>query len=168
MYQLIIKEVFRPIKGYEGLYEISNFGRVKSLPKIVGRKMKPETYLKSRISAQGYEMVTLCQEYVTFNASVHRLVAEAFIDNPEGKATINHVDGNKLNNDVSNLEWATQSENLAHAYRIGLKDPKSCGRTGKRRPLTAAEKALISTKTKEAMQRSDVQEKLHAPRKKVL
>lgn len=168
MYQLILKEVFKPIKGYEGLYEISNLGRVKSLPKIIGKRTKHETILKSRISTQGYEMVTLCKESKSFNASVHRLVAEAFIPNPNNKATVNHVDGNKLNNDISNLEWSTQSENNFHAYKTGLKDPKACARYGKRRPRTDAEKALISIKTKEAMQRAEVQKKLHAPRKKVL
>lgn len=167
MYQLILKEVFKPIKGYEDLYEISNLGRVKSLPKKVGRRMRKETFLKSRVSAQGYEMVTLCRNYKSFNASVHRLVAEAFIPNTENKATVNHIDGNPLNNDISNLEWATQSENNLHAYRTGLKDPKTCGRHGKRRHLTDAEKAYISIKTKEAMQREDVQKKLHATRKKV-
>lgn len=168
MYQLVKTEVFRPVKGYEGLYEISNFGRVKSLPKIIGRRMKSETFLTVRISAQGYAMVGLCKNSKLFNASVHRLMAEAFLPNPQNKATINHIDGNKLNNDLSNLEWATQSENNVHAYRTGLKDPKKCARYGKRRPLTDEEKELISIKTKEAMQRTDVQKKLHAPRKKVM
>lgn len=112
-------------------------------------------------------MVSLCKESKVFNASIHRLVAKAFIPNPDQKDTINHVDGNKLNNDISNLEWSTQGENNLHAYKTGLKDPKSCGRHGKRRPLTEEEKALISLKTKEAMLRTDVQKKLHAPRKKV-
>lgn len=160
-------EIFESIKGFEGLYEISNLGRVKSLPKIVGKRIKPESFLTIRISSQGYAMVSLCKDSKIFNASVHRLIAEAFIPNPENKATVNHIDGNKLNNDISNLEWATPHEQNIHAYRTGLKDPKTCGRYGKRRPLTAAEKALISTRTKEAMQRTDVQAKLHAPRKKV-
>ncbi len=167
MYQLIVKEIFKPIKGYEGLYEISNLGRVKSLSKPIGKRMKPENFLKISI-VNGYAMVCLCKNSKIFNASVHRLIAEAFIPNPSQKKTVNHIDGNRLNNDISNLEWLTQSENNRHAYRTGLKDPKSCGRHGKRRPLTTEEKSLISEKTKEAMQRDDVQIKLHAPRKKVL
>lgn len=168
MYQLMKIEVFRPIKGYEGLYEISNFGRVKSLPKVIGKRMKTESFLTMRISTQGYAMVSLCKNSRIFNASVHRLVAEAFIPNPENKPTVNHIDGNPLNNDISNLEWATMHEQNIHAYRTGLKDPKTCGRHGKRRLRTDAEKALISARTKEAMQRNDVQKKLHAPRKKVV
>lgn len=161
-------EIFVPIHGYEGLYEISNLGRVKSLPKVVGRRIKPESFLKIRISKQGYKMVSLCKQYTVFNASVHRLVAEAFIPNPEHKETINHIDGNKLNNAISNLEWATQHENNLHAYRTGLHDPKKNGRTGKRRPLTESEKKLISERTKEAMHTSVVQAKLHSTRKKAL
>ena len=132
MYQLAKTEVFKPIKGYEGLYEISNHGRVKSLPKIIGRRMKPETILKPKM-AHGYVLVTLCKDAKQFNASVHRLVAEAFIPNPNNKPEVNHIDGCRSNNDISNLEWCTSSENKIHAYRTGLKDPKSCGRTGKRR-----------------------------------
>lgn len=160
-------EIFKAIKGYEGLYEISNLGRVKSLPKVIGRRMKPESFLKIRISSQGYAMVSLCKDSKIFNANVHRLIAEAFIPNPENKPTVNHIDGCKLNNDISNLEWATAHEQNIHLYKTGLKDPKTCGRHGKRRPFTAAEKELISIRTKEAMQRADIQAKLHAPRKKV-
>ena len=169
MYYLIKTEVFKPIEGYENLYEISNFGRVKSLSKLIGRRIKPETFLKIRITPHGYEMVTLCKNGKPFNASVHRLIAKAFIENPLNKPCINHIDGNKLNNDISNLEWCTYRENNIHAYRTGLDDPMKHGRTGKRRPLTEQEKQLISIRTKEAMQRPEVQEKLHKSRgKKVI
>ena len=164
---LIVKEVYRPVKGFEGLYEVSNFGNVRSLKKIIGRRVVDARLLKQRISTQGYLMVSLTRNYKTFNASVHRLIAEAFIDNPFNKATVNHIDGNKLNNDISNLEWATQRENNIHAYRTGLHDPKKNGRTGKRKPRTEEEKKLISIKTREAMQRKDVQDKLHRSRKRV-
>ena len=113
-------------------------------------------------------MVTLCKDSKLFNASIHRLVADAFIENPYNKPCINHIDGNKRNNDISNLEWCTYGENALHAYKTGLHDAKKNGRTGKRRPRTDAEKALISKRTKEAMKRIDIQEKLHRPRKKVI
>lgn len=161
-----MQEIYKPIKDYEGLYEVSNLGNVKSLSKIRGRALTGERLLKSHI-VNGYVMVTLCKDSKPFNASVHRLIAEAFIPNPENKETINHIDGNKQNNSIDNLEWATQRENNIHAYRTGLHDPKKNGRTGKRKPRTEEEKRLISLKTKEAMKREEVKNKLHKPRKRV-
>lgn len=162
------REIWKDVKGYEGLYRVSNLGKVKSMAKIIGRRYVGERLLKQRISTQGYKMVSFCKNYKIFNASVHRLVAEAFIPNPLNKPFINHKNGIKTDNRIENLEWCTQSENVLHGYKIGLNDPKKHGRTGKRRPLTVKEKTLISMKTKEATQRPDVQEKLHAPRKKVI
>ena len=135
-------EIWLPIKGYEGLYEISNLGRVKSLPKVRGRAVTGEKILKSHV-VNGYEMVMLCRNYKTFNASVHRLVAQAFIPNPKNKPHINHIDGNKANNNIENLEWCTPSENMMHAYRTGLKTPESCARYGKRRHRTNEEKSVL-------------------------
>lgn len=164
--ELFKDEVWLPVKGYEGLYEISNYGRVKSLPKIRGRALSEEKLLKTRIT-NGYVMVGLRKNGKLFNASVHRLIAQAFIPNPECKPQINHIDGNKQNNSVNNLEWCTASENTIHAYAKGLKTRESCARYGKRRPLSDVEKAYISAKTKEAMYRPEVQEKLHHKRKAV-
>ena len=154
-----MKEIWKDIKGYEGLYQVSNLGRVKSLAKIIGRRMKSETILKPRITNE-YVMVTLCKNSVIFNASVHRLIAEAFIPNPENKKTINHINGVKNDNRIENLEWATQRENNLHAYRTGLHDPKKNGRKGKRRPLTDEEKHLISVRTREAMKNPLVRKKI--------
>lgn len=151
------REIWKDVKGYEGLYRVSNLGKVKSMAKIIGRRYVGERLLKQRISTQGYKMVSFCKNYKIFNASVHRLIAEAFIPNPLNKPFINHKNGIKTDNRIENLEWCTQSENVSHDYKIGLNDP-----------MTVEEKTLISMKTKEAMQRPDVQEKLHAPRKKVV
>lgn len=71
----------------------------------------------------GYMIVTLCHEGVRKNKRVHRLLAEAFLENPESKAHVNHIDGNKLNNDLSNLEWATPQENSQHSFDNGLSQP---------------------------------------------
>ena len=153
-------ETWKPIAGYEGLYEISNFGRVKSLSKVIGRRVKGETLLKVRISPYGYKMVSLCKEGKVFNASIHRLIADAFIPNPENKTQVNHKDGNKLNNDIKNLEWCTPSENINHAYKTGLHDLKKHGRTGKRKPLTQEQRDLISLRTKEAMKNPIIRKKI--------
>lgn len=105
-------EEWRDIKGYEGLYKISNTGNVFS---YVSNRIMTPAYCGS-----GYKKVMLSKDMKAKNKMVHRLVAEAFIPNPENKKTVNHKDGNKENNDVSNLEWNTYSENLKHAYKHGL------------------------------------------------
>lgn len=110
-------EEWKNIRGYEGLYQISNFGRVKSLPKI---NRKFERVLNCNINNCGYVRVKLCRHGDNKWVSVHRLVALYFIDNTSDKCCVNHIDGNKLNNHVSNLEWVTVSENTKHAFDTGL------------------------------------------------
>jgi len=106
-------ERWKEVKGYEGLYQISDKGNIYSITK--NRLMKPGK------CGNGYLKVVLCKsKHDHKNMMIHRLVAEAFLPNPEGKRTVNHKDGNKLNNSVSNLEWNTYSENLKHAYANNL------------------------------------------------
>ena len=119
------EEHWKPIIGFEGLYEISNLGRVKSLSRYVkskaNSKMKiPERILKTGKNKCGYALVVLMKNNKRHNKLVHRLVAEAFINNPENYAVVNHIDGNKQNNNVSNLEWCSTSYNVKHAYLTGL------------------------------------------------
>ncbi|MBR4153365.1 MAG: HNH endonuclease [Selenomonadaceae bacterium] len=106
-------EEWRPIVGYEQLYQVSNFGRVKS---FCGRTPK---ILKPALGG-GYLCVNLCIEGKTKMFLVHVLVAQAFISNPGNKPQVNHKDGWKINNCVGNLEWTTGSENMQHAYDTGL------------------------------------------------
>lgn len=119
-------EEWRDIVGYEGLYQVSNLGRVKSVPHLVknrsGCRMLPERILKQRNSSWGgnYLQVQLYNRQNRECKAVHRLVAEAFHINPENKCDVNHIDGNKQNNCASNLEWATRSENIQHAMNTGL------------------------------------------------
>ncbi len=111
-------EVWKDIKGYEGLYQISNLGRVKSLRKIRGIQIQKEKILTLQPIKGGYYRAKLCKNGKEKSYLVHRLVAETFI--PE-HFTVNHKDGNKSNNTVDNLEWVTQKENNIHAYKMGLK-----------------------------------------------
>ena len=103
-------EIWRDIKDYEGLYKVSNQGRVKSLKKKFG-KQETETIMKPVMQWTGYMRIGLIKDKKLKTHMVHRLVAQAFIPNPENKPIINHIDGNKANNDVDNLEWATFKEN---------------------------------------------------------
>ena len=102
------------IKGYEGLYQVSNMGDVKRLYK------NSEKLLAERVSTTGYDHKSLWKDNKRTNFKTHRLVALAFIENPKGKYTVNHIDGNKLNNNVTNLEWLSLGENLRHARDTGL------------------------------------------------
>ena len=115
-------EIWRWIRGYEGLYQISNFGRVKSFPRKGSRGTKTTGFLimKPLITRSGYLYVSLKNKGAMQRFKLHRLVSQAFIENPENKQTVNHKDGNKFNNYVDNLEWATQDENNQHAIDTGL------------------------------------------------
>ena len=108
-------EIWRDVFGYESLYQISNYGRVKSF-----QKGKPLIRSGTK-TCQGYFIVSLTKRGIKRKVvRVHVLVAQAFIPNLEYKPVVNHMDGNKLNNRVSNLEWTTQCENVRHACAIGL------------------------------------------------
>lgn len=117
-----MKEIWKDIEGYEGLYKISNYGRVKSIPRN-GTQVKTEKILKRIITDCNYVVAVLSKENKIKRILVHRLVAKAFIPNPENKPCINHKDGNKHNNCVDNLEWCTYSENLKHAFANNLRKP---------------------------------------------
>lgn len=108
-------EEWRDIAGYEGLYQVSNFGRVKSFVKKTPKILKPF------IDTFGYLVVGFHKGDARKNFNIHRLVAKNFIPNIENKQQVNHIDGRPLNNHVSNLEWVTHAENIRHAYRTGLR-----------------------------------------------
>jgi len=118
-------EIFKDIQGYEGCYQVSNYGRVENLSRLVPGKLNSireiaEKLLSPRYDGHHYYKVALHKDRARNNISIHRLVAVAFIPNPENKPFINHIDGNPLNNHADNLEWCTPSENVSHAFRIGL------------------------------------------------
>ena len=121
---ITIKEEWKDIKNYEGLYQVSNLGNVKSLErnKSNGKGLVKidEKILTQNITNWGYCKVALYKNGARKYYKVHRLVAEAFIPNPNNKEQINHIDGNKLNNNVNNLEWNTRIENMNHARINGL------------------------------------------------
>lgn len=121
-------EIWKDITGYEGLYQVSNLGRVKSL------KFGKELILKHSKDKDGYVMVGLWKNNHNTTAKVHRLVAQAFIPNPENKPQVNHLKGIRNDNRVTELEWATKSEDAIHSWNVlkrekpnlfGCKNPRS-------------------------------------------
>ena len=111
-----MNEIWKNIKDYEGLYQISNLGRVRSLK----RNNTNGKILKTAINKRGYVIAYFSKNNKKYAKKIHRLVAEAFIDNLENKSQVNHIDGNKQNNNINNLEWVSQSENCKHAYQNKL------------------------------------------------
>ena len=105
---------WKPVKNFEDLYEVSSTGIVRR----ISNKKELSPWERG-----GYYCVVLSKEGKTQKINIHRLVADAFIENPLNKPLVNHINGNKLTNTVCNLEWCTHSENHKHAYATGLKDP---------------------------------------------
>jgi hypothetical protein len=127
---------WKPVKDYEGLYEVSSEGQVRSLPSRV-KYVHPNTgkecsranhgrVLKYSSGGIGYAIVHLCDGERRDTRYVHRIVAEAFLPNPEHKPQVNHIDGDKRNNVLTNLEWATKFENMHHALANGLNRYGKC------------------------------------------
>ena len=109
-----MEEIWKDIKGFEGLYQVSNFGRVKSFPRK-GTQTTKERIIKFTKSNKNYLVANLKNNNIQQSFSIHRLVAQAFIPNPDNLPQVNHIDGNKQNNNVNNLEWCTNKQNRCHA-----------------------------------------------------
>ena len=112
-------EIWKDIKGYEGLYQVSNLGNVKSLAKTRKGITNREDIILKLCNKDGYNVVNLWKDKKKKTIKVHRLVAQAFIPNIENKPYINHINAIRNDNRISNLEWCNQSENIRHAYNIG-------------------------------------------------
>ena len=132
-------EYWTDITGYEGHYQISNYGNVRSLDRetinSIGAKRKRKgKVLTPFTNSTGYFYVTLSNGNSRKNKRLHCLVARAFLPNPKSKRTVNHINGKKGDNNLCNLEWATDSENHTHAFKTGLKE--LCGVAKRDRKLT--------------------------------
>lgn len=115
-----VEEIWKDIKGCQN-YQISNLGNVKSKERVANNRLRKERILKPSYNEKGYLQINIKDDnncYKTFK--IHRLVADAFIPNLENKIQVNHIDGNKQNNCVDNLEWCDQIENMQHAIKAGL------------------------------------------------
>lgn len=114
-------EIWKPVKNFESFYQVSNTGKVRSLDRIDRLNRYKKGVLKKLCdNGRGYLYVNLKAHGKQTQKTVHRLVSEAFIPNPDNLPEVNHLDGDKTNNSVNNLEWCTRSENMKHAFRNEL------------------------------------------------
>lgn len=128
-------ENWKDIEGYEGLYQVSDLSRIKSVERIkafgfLGDKPSKEKILSPRVYQHGYSFVVFRKDKKIYQKTVHRLVGQAFIHNPENKPQINHINGIRSDNRIENLEWCTNSENNKHAYRILGRKAAMLGKCG--------------------------------------
>lgn len=135
----VICEIWKPINGYVGMYEISNMGNVKSVDRIgfqrnkfdrLSKYMFKGRHLKIQTQKNGYQTIDLSKNGKHERFLIHRLVAEHFLEHADGKDYINHIDSNPRNNHVDNLEWCTQSKNIKYSYEQGRKIPPHQRKTG--------------------------------------
>lgn len=141
-------EIWKSIPQFEGHYQVSDEGRVRSLDKTVNTAirhnqsvLKRGKVLKCNLKRNGYYSVDLCVKNTKKTISVHRIVASTFIENPLAKSQVNHKNGVKTDNRVSNLEWATRSENQQHRFT-------QLGQTGKRKKVLCKETGTIHESSK--------------------
>jgi len=128
-------ELWLPIPNYEGLYEVSNYGRVRSLDREIphsryGIQIRKGCMLRSQIGYGGYIYVQLHKKGNKNTQSVHTLVLTTFVGNRPENCECNHIDGNITNNNVTNLEWVSHQRNIQHAYDIGLSSNKGTNNGG--------------------------------------
>ena len=112
-----MKEIWKNIDDYNGDYQVSNYGNIRSFKRCKAGKLMSPAVLDT-----GYVIVGIRKNGHKDFHYIHRLVAQAFIDNPDNKPEVNHIGGNKANNSVDNLEWSTSTENKRHAIDTGLRD----------------------------------------------
>lgn len=123
-----MEEIWKPIKGYEGLYEISNFGNIKSLERKAKNRGKGKRFIRERIlkpsidRPNGYYQIKLSKNGKMKTFKIHKLVIEHFFKKISKGLVVNHIDGNKLNNNINNLEICTQKDNIRHAINNNLID----------------------------------------------
>lgn len=125
MASAMTSEIWKDIVGYEGMYQVSNMGNVKSLERILINKIGVKKKYSGRLlhknkSTDGYVQAILSKDCICKSINIHTLVAIAFIENPENKKEVNHINGIKIDNHVGNLEWLTHQENMDHAKKNNL------------------------------------------------
>lgn len=142
-------ETWKPVKGYEGLYEVSDHGNIRRIWRY-GRRWVGTC--KPKQTKDGYLETTLYKGGKQTFIRTHRIVAQAFCENPQNKLEVNHIDGNKQNNRADNLEWVTSSENQKHAYKLGLQRV-SGGALSNRKKVRCIELGITTESLREMQRR---------------
>lgn len=143
-------EIWKDISGYEGRYQISNLGRVRSFCRNICAVTGEPVLMKERITTTGYPAVSLYGiDGKNHLGAIHRLVANAFIPNPENKPEVNHINGDKLDYSISNLEWVTDSENKKHGHRV-------LGRKTNNKPVRCVETGIIYRSARDACRKTGI------------
>ena len=152
----IVNEEWRDVLGFEGFYQVSNLGRVRSVDRVIDaglgrKKFIPSRMVTQKLRAEGYLFVSLSKDGIQRYPSVHRLVAIAFVDGYFEGAQVNHIDGDRTNNVAANLEFCTGLENVRHAHSLGL-CPSAAGELNGRAVLTELDvkqiRVMLSQKVK--------------------
>lgn len=167
-----MREIFMSIKGFEGLYSVSNFGNVKresvkSKPGT-GNYARDEHLVKQRKNNKGYLMVDLYKNNIRSQLLVHRLVAQAFVPNPNNYSIVNHKDEDKTNNNADNLEWCTQKYNMNYgtcAERIGVANSKRVTMFSKSHEKIETFNSIIDAERKTGISNGSIGDCLHGRRK---
>lgn len=150
-------ECWKSVQNYEGYYEVSNRGRIKSLARPRSTKGNVKERILRQIIRKGYSYIHLCKQGVRSIVLVHRLVAQSFIHNPESLPQVNHKDGVKTNNNCNNLEWVTCGQNHLHASRTGLRSfDNQRGELNWRAKLTSEKIKEIRTLLSQQVSRKDI------------
>lgn len=131
-----MEEIWKDVPSYEGYYQASNLGRIRSYDRIIlrpkGNYLKKGRILKPQNGTNGYHVISLRKNKIGGTVSLHRIIASTFIPNPENKKCVNHINGNKKDNNINNLEWTTYSENIKHAFKNKLNK----GLKGEKKPIS--------------------------------
>jgi hypothetical protein len=148
-----MNEIWKNVKGHENYYQVSNLGRVRSKDRKtkngVARFVKKGKLLKAQPNSSGYLRISIKTPQKRSRIFVHRLVAVAFVPNPEGKPHVNHKDSNYLNNRYDNLEWVTHKENMQHAIKKGRFNESFAKTLDKfKKDRESKQKAVIGTNVK--------------------
>lgn len=157
-----LKFMWKPVLGYEQHYEVNTLGQVRSIDRIIKnrRGLVQGKVLKPFLNKKGYPAIRFYIGGKGLERNPHRLVAEAFIPNPKSKLQVNHINGDKTDNRIENLEWCTNSENQLHAYVTGLQ-PSRKGENNSNAKLTYDVVTEIKTKYNSGMKITDISKEIN-------